>query len=69
MSAWSREAPTVPGWYWWRKLPDHKEEIVRLFLRNGFLCVDWGTKDADYLSPWAKDVDGEWQAVQPAEEA
>lgn len=61
MTRWTTERPTRAGWYWWRNLPEHDPAVVRIFTRNGFMRVDWGSKDADYLSPWTRDVGGEWQ--------
>ena len=31
VAGWTREAPTVPGWYWWRAIGEHESEILFYF--------------------------------------
>jgi hypothetical protein len=32
---WTREKPTVPGWYWWRRRVGHKAFVVYLEEHDG----------------------------------
>ena len=64
---WSRERPTVPGWYWWRNVemgyePDLAQiDMVDEKLRAYFICE---------FEEWVNVMDGEWQGpITPNEEA
>ena len=46
---WTRKAPQVPGWYWWRRLPKIKPCICEVYEFDGVLMNsgkggEWSSK-------------------------
>lgn len=57
---WTRDRPTVPGWYWMRTQSGAFEEIVEVFRRRGDLYVS----EPDDLYPLSGYA-GEWAGPLP----
>lgn len=55
---WSRERPTVPGWYWYKgDLALYEVEAVYVYKDDGVLFVDTVNNYSEPVS----DFEGEWQ--------
>ena len=60
MTRWTREHPSVPGWYWWRQSRESDPSVVHLFV--------------DYEGLWIADpgfvmrTGGEWAGPIPEPE-
>ena len=50
---WTKVAPTIPGWYWWRK--DAPKITMHVFLQRGLLVA--ATKPIALI---VNDIGGEW---------
>lgn len=64
MTAWSRERPTEPGWYWWRTVsitPSKTVKIQVVQIGDGGYC--W--QEGEYTS----NLGGEWQGPLTPNEA
>lgn len=63
MTSWSKEAPTVPGFFWWRRLdskPVQPAQILHVQLDDQGLWIDDPVLGYDRH---VCDVSGEWQPV------
>jgi len=61
MTAWTREKPTKPGWYWWRWAPKSLMLVLDVHVRDGKMQA------FSYLGLNPIDeCDGEWQGpIEP----
>ncbi len=71
MTAWSRERPTKPGWYWFRRidLPPHcmRESVLEVGTVKGKLHVYEDYGDGVLWHPLSQ-YNGEWQGpLEPKE--
>ena len=53
--------PTQPGWYWWKRDEQSRENMVRVRLTNGELTAWWLTED----TPVAKLKGSWWGPIPP----
>lgn len=75
MSAWSKEPPTEPGWYWAREFGNDRTEVVRVVERDGRLVIpdEYDMDGGDPVSHFGVAYDGTRNAlwgprIQPPEE-
>lgn len=62
---WTREPPTMPGWYWYQKLPMFTKDVAQVMVHEGVLYVDWGSGFQELV----EEMDGEWAGpVLPPED-
>ena len=52
---WSKEGPTVPGWYWYRN--KHVTWIVEVKFEDGELCMDWGQPVHQVYGDWSGPIE------------
>lgn len=60
---WSKEPPTMPGWYWWKEGRNEESMIVHVFIvahisGEKFLCAQFAG-EGDIVHRIDK-IDGEW---------
>jgi len=54
--------PTEPGWYWWKRDEQSRENMVRVRLTNGELTAWWLNED----TPVAKLKGSWWGPIPPS---
>lgn len=57
---WTRKAPTVAGWYWWRNLLTDNAPEVWAIVDHGDGLEVVGPFDETALDEWVSDMGGEW---------
>lgn len=65
---WTRERPTVAGWYWWRIQEDSDPFVVEVVREGGKLWAQWIRRGR--IATWlVSDHGGEWKGpLTPGEE-